>query len=146
MKGLFDGHSNPSLFKLSFVRLLNPNEKVDPGEIKTVVEPQNRLSWTPQKAAAQMKTKRMIFFNALMSPGPIATEGTNFTRLSKKRGKSLRVDVQRSRGTSCWSCSLHFFVRWVDVLVKYSTAIPSSAAVERLLSHGADIMKAKRGV
>ncbi|KAG0706847.1 hypothetical protein GWK47_024279 [Chionoecetes opilio] len=30
------------------------------------------------------------------------------------------------------------------VLVKYSTAIPSSAAVERLLSHGADIMKAKR--
>ncbi|KAG0724127.1 hypothetical protein GWK47_000483 [Chionoecetes opilio] len=33
---------------------------------------------------------------------------------------------------------------WVDVFVMYNTAIPSSAVVDRLFSHGSDIMKAKR--
>ncbi|KAG0720128.1 hypothetical protein GWK47_006957 [Chionoecetes opilio] len=33
---------------------------------------------------------------------------------------------------------------WVDVFVKYNTAIPSFAAVERLFSQESDVMKAKR--
>ncbi|KAG0722196.1 hypothetical protein GWK47_044970 [Chionoecetes opilio] len=37
-----------------------------------------------------------------------------------------------------------FRAAWADVFVKYKTAIPSSAAVDRLFSQGSDIMKAKR--
>ncbi|KAG0721706.1 hypothetical protein GWK47_045901 [Chionoecetes opilio] len=87
------------LFKLSVVRLLNP-EKVD-------------------------AVKSRLLFEALRSPGPTATEGTNSTRLSNKMGKELES----------W-CSEKQMSKVLEQAI--------SAAVERLFSQGADIIKAKR--
>ncbi|KAG0716356.1 hypothetical protein GWK47_009917 [Chionoecetes opilio] len=85
---------------------------------------------------------------ALMSPGPTATEGTNSTRLSNKMGKELESwcsEKQRNKLLEQAMFPALSRAAWgVDVFVKYNTAIDSYAAVERLFSQGSDIMKAKR--
>ncbi|KAG0707249.1 hypothetical protein GWK47_002679 [Chionoecetes opilio] len=109
------------LFKLPVVRLPNP-EKVD-------------------------AVKSKLLFEALRSPGPKATEGTNSSRLSNKMGKELESwcsEKQRNKLLEQAIFPALFRATWVDVFVKYKTAIPSSAAVKRLFSQGSDIMKATR--
>ncbi|KAG0716095.1 hypothetical protein GWK47_010441 [Chionoecetes opilio] len=94
-----------------------------------------------------MKRKRRIFFKALTSPGPTASEGTNSTRLSNKMGKELESWCSEKQGNKLLEQAMLpaiYRAAWVDVFVKYNTVISSSAAVERLFSQGADIMKAKR--
>ncbi|KAG0715648.1 hypothetical protein GWK47_011456 [Chionoecetes opilio] len=91
--------------------------------------------------------KRMILFKALMSPGPTTTEGTNSIRLSNKMGKELESwcsEKQRNKLLEQAMFPALSRAASVDVFVEYNTAIPSSAAVERLFSQGSDIMKVKR--
>ncbi|KAG0725622.1 hypothetical protein GWK47_000437 [Chionoecetes opilio] len=79
--------------------------------------------------------------------GPTVTEGTNSTRLSNKMRKELESwcsEKQRSKVLEQAMFPALSRVAWVDVFVKYNTAIPSSAAVKGLFSQGVDIMKAKR--
>ncbi|KAG0719905.1 hypothetical protein GWK47_049522 [Chionoecetes opilio] len=79
-------------------------------------------------------------------PGPTATEGTNSTSLSNKMGRELESwcsEKQRKKLLEHAMFPALSDAAWVDVFVKYNTAIPSSAAVERLFSQGSDSMKAK---
>ncbi|KAG0727997.1 hypothetical protein GWK47_033436 [Chionoecetes opilio] len=90
-----------------------------------------------------LKTK----VQALMNPRPTATEGTSSTHLSNKMGKELESwcsEKQRNKLLEQAMFPSLSHATWVDVFVRYNTAIPSSAAVERLFSQGSDIMKAKR--
>ncbi|KAG0712074.1 hypothetical protein GWK47_019246 [Chionoecetes opilio] len=90
---------------------------------------------------------RVCQLMALMSPGPTATEGTNSTRLSNKMGKELESwcsENQRNKLLEQAMFPALSCAAWVDVFVRYSTAIPSSTSVERLFSQGSDVMKAKR--
>ncbi|KAG0727703.1 hypothetical protein GWK47_034103 [Chionoecetes opilio] len=90
-----------------------------------------------------LKTK----VQAMKSPGPTATEGTNSTRLSNKMGKELGSWCSKKQRNKLLEQAMFPALSraaWVDVFVKYNTAIPSSAAVERLFSQGSYIMKAKR--
>ncbi|KAG0694306.1 hypothetical protein GWK47_027269 [Chionoecetes opilio] len=87
------------------------------------------------------------FFKSLRSPRPTAIEGTNSTRLSNKMRQELESSCsEKQRNKLVEQAMFPDLCRaaWVDVFVKYNTAIPSSAAVERLFSQGSDIMKAKR--
>ncbi|KAG0712009.1 hypothetical protein GWK47_019359 [Chionoecetes opilio] len=87
------------------------------------------------------------FFKALMSPGPTATEGTNSTRLTNKMGKELESwcsEKQRNKLLEQAMFPALSHTACVDMFVKYSTAIPSSAAVERLFCQGSGIIKATR--
>ncbi|KAG0712833.1 Retrovirus-related Pol polyprotein from type-1 retrotransposable element R2 [Chionoecetes opilio] len=80
-----------------------------------------------------LKTKVQV----LMSPGPTAIEGTHSTRLSNKMGKVLESwcsEKQRNKLLEQAMFPALSHAAWVDVFVKYNTAIPSSAAVERLFS------------
>ncbi|KAG0725733.1 hypothetical protein GWK47_038035 [Chionoecetes opilio] len=95
----------------------------------------------------KFRKSELVCGSALRIPGPTATEGTNSTRLSNKMGKGLEswcLEKQRSKVLEQAMFPALSRAAWVDVFVKYNTAIPSSAAVERLFSQGADIMKAKR--
>ncbi|KAG0715380.1 hypothetical protein GWK47_012049 [Chionoecetes opilio] len=86
------------------------------------------------------------FFKALMSPGPTATEDTNSTRLSNKMGKELESWCSEKQRNKLLEQAMFLTLSrtaWVDVFIKYNTAIPSSAAVERTVLPGSDIMKAR---
>ncbi|KAG0714334.1 putative uncharacterized transposon-derived protein F52C9.6 [Chionoecetes opilio] len=79
--------------------------------------------------------------------GPTATEGTNSTRLFNKMGKELESwcsEKQRNKLLEQAMFPALSHADWVDVFVRYNTAIPSSAAVERLFAQGSDIMKRER--
>ncbi|KAG0714914.1 hypothetical protein GWK47_013177 [Chionoecetes opilio] len=84
---------------------------------------------------------------ALRSPGPTATEGTNSTRLSNKMGKELESWCSEKQRNKLLEQAMFLALSraaWIDVFVKYNTAIPSSAAVDKLFSQGSDVMKTKR--
>ncbi|KAG0713576.1 hypothetical protein GWK47_001813 [Chionoecetes opilio] len=73
--------------------------------------------------------------------------GHQLYRLSNKMGKQLESwcsEKQRNKLLEQAMFPALSRSAWVDVFVKYNTAIPSSAAVERLFSQGSDTMKAKR--
>ncbi|KAG0728629.1 hypothetical protein GWK47_032094 [Chionoecetes opilio] len=99
------------------------------------------------ECSSQDEDEEVNFYKALMSPGLTPIEGTNSTRLSNKMGKEL----ERWSSEKQWNKLLEqatfpalSHAAWVDVFLKYNTAIYSSAPVERLSCQGADIMKAKR--
>ncbi|KAG0715782.1 hypothetical protein GWK47_011166 [Chionoecetes opilio] len=94
-----------------------------------------------------MKKKSKTFFNALRFPGPTATESTNSTCLSNNMGKELESWCSEKQRNQLLKQAMSLALSgaaWVYVFVKYNTAIPSSATVDRLFSQGSDTMKAKR--
>ncbi|KAG0729637.1 hypothetical protein GWK47_029918 [Chionoecetes opilio] len=134
------------LFKLPVVHLLKP-EKVDAVKSRLLFEVTEQAVLDTSEGSSPEEDEEDDFFKALRSPGPTATEGTDSTRLSNKMGKELESwcsEKQRSKVLEQAMFPALSRAAWVDVFVKYNTAIPSSAAVERLFSQGADIMKAKR--
>ncbi|KAG0716034.1 hypothetical protein GWK47_001147 [Chionoecetes opilio] len=134
------------LFKLPVVHLLNP-EKVDAVKSILLFEVTKQAVLDTSEGSSPNEDEEYDFFKALRSPGPTATEGTNYTRLSNKMGKELESwcsEKQRNKLLEQAMFPALSRATWVDVFVMYNTAIPSSAAVERLFSQGVDIMKVKR--
>ncbi|KAG0729419.1 hypothetical protein GWK47_000325 [Chionoecetes opilio] len=134
------------LFKLPVVRLLNP-EKVDAVKSRLLFEVTKQAVLDTSEGSSPDEDEEDDFLKALRSPGPTATEGTNSTRLSNKMGKELKSGCSEKQKNKLLEQAMFPALSraaWVDVFVKYNTAIPSSAAVERLFSQGSDIMKAKR--
>ncbi|KAG0695970.1 hypothetical protein GWK47_026704 [Chionoecetes opilio] len=128
------------------VLLLN-REKEDAVISRLLFEVTEQAVLDTSEGSSQDEDEEDDFFKALMSPGPTATEGTNSTRLSDKMGKELASwcsEKQRNKLLEQAMFPALSHAVWVDVFVKYNTAIPSSATVERLFSQGSDIIKAKR--
>ncbi|KAG0723257.1 hypothetical protein GWK47_043014 [Chionoecetes opilio] len=128
------------------VLLLNP-EKVDAVISRLLFEVTEQAVLDPSEGSSPDEDEENSFFKALMSPGPTTTDGTHSTRLSNKMGKKLEIwcsEKQRNKLLEQAMFPALSRAAWVDVFVKYNTAIPSSAAVERLFSQGSDIMKTKR--
>ncbi|KAG0722662.1 hypothetical protein GWK47_044080 [Chionoecetes opilio] len=120
------------VFKLPVVRLLNP-EKVDAVISRVLFEVTEQAVLDTSEGSSPDEDEEDDFFKALRSPGPTATEGTNSTRLSNKMGKDLDSwcsEKQRNKLLEQAMFPALSRFAWVDVFVKYNTAIPSSAAVE----------------
>ncbi|KAG0720164.1 hypothetical protein GWK47_049011 [Chionoecetes opilio] len=134
------------LFKLPVVRLFNP-EKVVAVISRLLFEVTEQAVLDTSEGSSHHEDEEDDISKALMSPAATATEGTNATRLSSKMGQELESwcsEEQRSKVLEQAMFPALFRAAGVDVFVTYNTAIPSSAAVERLCSQGSDIMKAKR--
>ncbi|KAG0728481.1 hypothetical protein GWK47_032368 [Chionoecetes opilio] len=130
---------------LPVIRFLNP-EKVDAVISRLLFDVTEQAVLDTSEGSSPDEDEEDDFFKALKSPGHTATEGTNSTCLSNKMGKELESwcsEKQRNNQLEQAMFPALFRAAWVDVFVKYNTAIPSSAAVERLLLRG-DIMKANR--
>ncbi|KAG0720125.1 hypothetical protein GWK47_006974 [Chionoecetes opilio] len=135
-----------SLFKLLVVLILNP-EKVDAVISRLLFEVTEQAVMDTSDGSSPDEDEEDDCFKALMSPGPTAKEGYNSTRISNKMGKELESWCSKKQRNKLLEQAMFpapSHPAWVDVFVKYNTAIPSSAAVERLFSQGSDIMKAKR--
>ncbi|KAG0726773.1 hypothetical protein GWK47_035890 [Chionoecetes opilio] len=74
------------LFKLPVVRFLNP-EKVDAVKSILLVEVTEQAVLDTSEGSSPDEDEEDDIFKALRSQGPIATEGTNSTRLSNKMEK-----------------------------------------------------------
>ncbi|KAG0715587.1 hypothetical protein GWK47_011623 [Chionoecetes opilio] len=123
---------------LPVVRLLKP-EKVDAVISKLLFEVTEQTILDTSEGSNPDQDEEDDFFKVLRSPGPTVTEGTNSTRLSNKMGNELESwcsEKQRNKLLEQAMFPALFRDAWVDVFVKYNTAIPSSAALERLLSQG----------
>ncbi|KAG0729698.1 Retrovirus-related Pol polyprotein from type-1 retrotransposable element R2 [Chionoecetes opilio] len=120
------------LFKLPVVRFLNP-EKVDAVKSRLLFEVMEQAILDTSEGSSPDEDEEDDF------QGPTATEGTNSTRLSNKMGKELESwcsEKQRNKLLEQAIVPALNRAAWVDVFVKYNSAIPSSAAVKRLFSQG----------
>ncbi|KAG0728623.1 hypothetical protein GWK47_003684 [Chionoecetes opilio] len=75
---------------------------------------------------------------ALISPGPTTTEGTNLShpplqKMGEKELESWCSEKQRNKMLAQAMFPALSHAAWVDVFVKYNTAIPSSAAVKTVI-------------
>ncbi|KAG0727870.1 hypothetical protein GWK47_033730 [Chionoecetes opilio] len=112
------------LFKLPVVLLLNP-EKVYAVISRLLFEVTDQAVLDTSEGSSQDEYEEDEFFKM----------GKELESCSEKQRKDL---LEQTMFPSLSHAA------WLDVFVKYNTAIPSSAAVERLFSQGSDIMKAER--
>ncbi|KAG0711041.1 hypothetical protein GWK47_021530 [Chionoecetes opilio] len=113
------------LFKLPVVRLLNP-EKVDAVKSRLLFEVTEQAVLDTSEGSSPDEDEEDYFFKALRSPGLRATEGTNSTCLSNKMGKELEgwcSEKQRNKLLEQAMFPALSRAAWVDVFVKYNTAI-----------------------
>ncbi|KAK8396623.1 hypothetical protein O3P69_004954 [Scylla paramamosain] len=122
-------------FKLPVVHLLNPNE----------VDTEHAVAIDTAEASASSADKNGEdhFFKELGVNMPMEVS----SHLSNKMSREFKP--WWSKKSTSYSLDQSMFptlqrAAWVDVFLKYNTAIPTSAAMERLLSKGSDIMKPKR--
>ncbi|KAG0718352.1 hypothetical protein GWK47_052557 [Chionoecetes opilio] len=145
------------LFKLHVIRLLNP-EKVDTMKSRLLFEITEQAVLDTSEGSSPDEDEEADFFKArlvnFIRIKCIFTQYThlqraiyNSTRISNKMGKELESwcsEKQRNKLLEQGMFPALSRATWVDVFVNYNTAIPSSAAVERLFSQGSGILKAKR--
>ncbi|KAG0723057.1 hypothetical protein GWK47_043356 [Chionoecetes opilio] len=133
------------LFKLPVVRLLNPKKGyIVKSRLLFEVLEQAVLNTLEVNSPDEDEEDDSIKY--LRSPGPTATEATKSAHLSNKIGKELENWCsEKSRNKLLEQGMFPALSRAarVEAFVKYDTAIPSSAGVDRLLSQGSNIMKAK---
>ncbi|KAG0717289.1 hypothetical protein GWK47_054749 [Chionoecetes opilio] len=147
------------LIKLPVVHLLNP-EKVDAVTSRLLFEVTEQAVLDTSEGSSPDEDEEEDFFKVRLidfieiycifsfeEPRSHSYRGHQLYRLSNKMGKELESwcsERQRSKVLEQAMVPALSRAAWVDVFVKYNTAIASCAAVERLFSQGADIMKAKR--